>query len=316
MSIIDESPNRSFNDVIWDDRSTPVRNNDRMVGRRQRSSNELKNAVKTIEKRYYSSPVLSAAEIASKAEEDRREFEEFARLLRGEQKFSEQKKSPMHPRNLMNNLNENLNDSIVDSSKPILPDDDLDQDSFLDEAEMANLEAEAVKTLGSFKGNVTTSNNNVQTSVTEVIISKPNILLPKNNTNDEDDDEIMMAIPIELLRGENITNKPISLDYKAITQNQAVPKAPTINNLPSTSANKSKMPEKLNAIIPKKRVASDCINFAAIKKPNVAEPPTPPVQRKATPAEIEEKKQEAIRRRKAFLENQQKLRQGSGAQKK
>lgn len=256
-----------------------------MVGKRQKSSNELKNAVVKMElaKRSISSPVLSAAEVARKAKDDEQEFAEFARLLRGEQNFPrevEHKKS-QKPRNLMSNLNEDLNDSLVDSSKPLMPAlDDFDQD--LDEDEMAKLEAEAVKTLGTF----------FKSNTDPVPESKIPNIPPQNSSNFEDDfDDIVNAIPLGLLSGE-------CFDSNVIPGNIVGHK--TATNLPSTSSNISKLTEKLNAVIPKKRPAPDNINTG-----NAVD--QPPAQKKATSAEIEQKKQEAIRRRKAFLENQQRL---------
>lgn len=270
-----------------------------MVGKRQKSSNELA-VKKESTKRYFSSPVLSAAEITRKAEEDKRNFEEFTMLLNGEQKREvEPKKSPK-PRNLMNNLNENLNDSIVDTSKPLMPNVtiprrpslvDDDSDDFFNEEEMANLEAEAVKTLDSLKRSFTFS---TEKSVSTAV-SIPNIP-PTTSSNDDDDDDddfddLVLAIPPDLLSGENLKNEPI-------TQNQGVvPKAPATNNFPSTSANLSKTSDKLSAMIPKKRRTSDINQIANI---NLVVPA--PAQRRATPAEIELNRQEALRRRKMHQE--------------
>lgn len=246
------------------------------MGKRERKVNELPRSVKSI-KRYKSSPQLTTRDEDDEEERGKR-LENFRQLIMGEI-------STVKPRNLMQNLNRSLNDSIVDDqlvnainenkANEILTDDDFNFEDF------ERMEAEAIEKLNQ-------EQHRIQQECEELLLIESIIEWP--------DKPIASSTQL-------VSNTPVTIQ----------PVLPVKNN-PPPLANPPVIPKPpLFVKVPVKRPV-----WPAKPLPKNPQPTTSKnIQKSSIPDEvkmrIERNKQEALKRRQIFLDNQRKMRQKTGA---
>lgn len=291
LDVINESPDRSVHDIQWGE-LTPLRDK-RLIGKRQKSSNQLKmeNVQDEKRRRYHSSPVL-VRDTSAENEEYLNEFEEFAKLLH--ENISQSTAISPHsprPRNLLNNLIEDR--LIIDEEDSFFNDDVLN--------EIANIEAQVLKT--EKQGN-DEKEDDMDAVIRDIKRSPPASIpstskKPFNEINSNQAPRKATPEEIEMKKQEALRRQQMNKNRIA---NAVMPSNLSIQR-PGTSKI-CVLPPKPSAMI-QPRITSEEIEMKrqeALKRRHMRmqsetiSTEEPPAQRRATYEEIEQKRQEALKR--------------------